>query len=160
MFGLADLSEVADLLAEVLEAADQLVEYLASCPEWALRRAEQADWRADTQRSAAPCKPSRTLAASWSGSAPTPNANETPPPGVRGQDRRAGRDRADLRARGARAESEADTERRERARLSARLEELLATHAPNTTPSDDTTTVSSGLGPAPAEPGAAKQPPQ
>ncbi len=31
---LADLSEVADLLAEGLEAADQLVEHLASCPEW------------------------------------------------------------------------------------------------------------------------------
>ena len=32
--GLADLSEVADLLAEGLEAADRLVEHLASCPEW------------------------------------------------------------------------------------------------------------------------------
>lgn len=32
--GLADLSEIADLLAEGLEAADQLVEQLASCPEW------------------------------------------------------------------------------------------------------------------------------
>jgi hypothetical protein len=32
--GLADLSEVADLLAEGLEAAGRLVEHLASCPEW------------------------------------------------------------------------------------------------------------------------------
>ncbi|HUZ51686.1 MAG TPA: hypothetical protein VMU94_04065 [Streptosporangiaceae bacterium] len=32
--GLADLSEVADLLAEGLEVADQLVEHLTSCPEW------------------------------------------------------------------------------------------------------------------------------
>jgi hypothetical protein len=32
--GLADLSEVADLLAEGLEAADRLVEHLVSCPEW------------------------------------------------------------------------------------------------------------------------------
>lgn len=31
---LADLSEVADLLAQGVEAADQLVEHLASCPEW------------------------------------------------------------------------------------------------------------------------------
>lgn len=29
-----DLSEVAVLLAEGLEAADRLVEHLASCPEW------------------------------------------------------------------------------------------------------------------------------
>jgi hypothetical protein len=32
--GLADLSEVADLLAEGAEAADELVEQLTSCPEW------------------------------------------------------------------------------------------------------------------------------
>ena len=32
--GLADLSEVADLLAECLEAADRLVKHRASCPEW------------------------------------------------------------------------------------------------------------------------------
>jgi len=32
--GLADLIEVADLLAEGVEAADELVEQLASCPEW------------------------------------------------------------------------------------------------------------------------------
>jgi hypothetical protein len=32
--GLADLIEVADLLAEGVEAADELAEQLASCPEW------------------------------------------------------------------------------------------------------------------------------
>lgn len=32
--GLADLSEVADLLAEGLQAADRLAENLASCPRW------------------------------------------------------------------------------------------------------------------------------
>jgi len=32
--GLADLTEVAGLLAEGVEAADQLVEHLTSCPEW------------------------------------------------------------------------------------------------------------------------------
>jgi hypothetical protein len=32
--GLADLSEVADLLAEGAEVADKLVEQLTSCPEW------------------------------------------------------------------------------------------------------------------------------
>ena len=31
---LADISEVAGLLAEGVKAADQLVEYLASCPAW------------------------------------------------------------------------------------------------------------------------------
>lgn len=32
--GLADLTEVADLLAEGVEAADEIAERLASCPEW------------------------------------------------------------------------------------------------------------------------------
>jgi hypothetical protein len=32
--GLADLSEVGDLLAEGLEVADHLIKHLASCPEW------------------------------------------------------------------------------------------------------------------------------
>lgn len=125
----------------------------------ALQRAEQADRRADTQISRAVQAEQDARGELERVRADAERERDTLRQGFEARIAALEQTRADLRARGERAESEADTERRERARLSARLEELLAAHAPSTIPSDDTA-VSSGPGPGAAEPGAAEQSPR